>query len=114
VLRIRLVTTGARTGQRREVPLYAFADGANLIIIGSNSGKLRLPGWVYNLRAHPTAQVVRGKSVTDVKAREVRKPAERLRLWNAACAEFVYYPRYEEKMGRLLPVFLLMPTGTER
>ena len=63
MIQIRLVTTGARTGERREVKLYAFVDGDRLFVLGSGFAPgHRTPGWVHNLRGQPRAEFREGKS----------------------------------------------------
>ena len=38
VLNVIVTMTGRSSGRLREVPLYAFEDGARLVVIGSNAG----------------------------------------------------------------------------
>ena len=59
-----LVTTGAKSGLRRETPLMCLPrpDGAYLVA-GSNWGQEHHPAWSANLLAHPDAEIlVRRKS----------------------------------------------------
>ena len=85
VLNVIVVTTGRKTGRRREIPLYAFEDGARLVVIGSRAGDDREPAWVGNLRAHPDARVLVGREERAMRARET-DGAERDRLWSLAAA----------------------------
>lgn len=48
-----LSSTGARSGERRDIPLAYFTDGGDVILIASNYGRERHPAWYHNLRAHP-------------------------------------------------------------
>jgi deazaflavin-dependent oxidoreductase (nitroreductase family) len=48
-----LTTTGARTGQRRAVPLTYLPDGDRYIVTAGNAGSDRHPAWYHNLIAHP-------------------------------------------------------------
>ncbi|HEV7759894.1 MAG TPA: nitroreductase/quinone reductase family protein, partial [Acidimicrobiales bacterium] len=52
---VTLATTGARTGNRREVPLVGVPAGEQLAVIGTRFGQPHTPGWYYNLRAEPRA-----------------------------------------------------------
>ena len=52
-----LTTTGAKSGQRRETPLGYFTDGDDVIVIASNYGGQRHPGWYHNLVAHPECEL---------------------------------------------------------
>ncbi|HEU5429352.1 MAG TPA: nitroreductase family deazaflavin-dependent oxidoreductase [Actinocrinis sp.] len=82
-----LTTTGRRTGEPRVTPVTYAEDGGDLLVIGSNWGQERHPGWALNLRADPQATAeIRGRR-TDVTAR-VLQGAERdaalallLRVW---------------------------------
>src|SRR5947209_1310695 len=61
---ITLVTTGARTGKRRAMPLLGVPTGDDIAVIGTHYGQPGTPGWYFNLRARPDAQVLyRGKVV---------------------------------------------------
>jgi len=107
-MQITLRTTGARTGQTRIATLYAWEDGDRLVLVGSRGGASRHPAWVHNLRAHPEAVVVRGRSERSYRAVE---PAgeERDRLWHLAVERFPLYERYAGRTERVIPVFLLEP-----
>jgi deazaflavin-dependent oxidoreductase (nitroreductase family) len=107
VLRVRLVTTGRRTGLAREIPLYAYEDGDRLVIVGSSAGGPRNPAWVHNLRAQPRATLKQGRTESRVRAREVKTPAERKRLWRLVTGEFPHYETYQRKTERLIPLFVL-------
>ena len=108
VLNVIVVTTGRRTGKRREIPLYAFEDGARLVVIGSRAGDDREPAWVGNLRAHPDARVLVGREERAVRARETDGP-ERDRLWSLAAAGYPGYELYASWTHRLIPVIALDP-----
>jgi deazaflavin-dependent oxidoreductase (nitroreductase family) len=66
-----LTTTGARTGAARTVPVLAVPDGEEFVVIASNFGRRRNPGWYHNLRAHPRACLVVRDSTHCVEAREL-------------------------------------------
>jgi len=108
VLNVIVVTTGRRTGKRREIPLYAFEDGARLVVIGSRAGDDRAPAWVGNLRAHPDARVLVGREERAVRARET-DGAERDRLWSLAAGAYPGYELYAAWTHRLIPVIALEP-----
>ncbi len=66
---IMLTTIGARSGEERTTPLVAIPSGDDLAVIGSNFGRLKQPGWVYNLRANPRATVTYRDRTVPVVAR---------------------------------------------
>ena len=103
-----LMTTGAKTGQPREVQLAYFHDGSDPILIASNYGGPKHPQWYHNLKARPECQFGDERFV----ATEVSDPDEYARLY--ALAEHVYagYSDYRAKtvsIGRQIPIFRLKP-----
>jgi deazaflavin-dependent oxidoreductase (nitroreductase family) len=108
VLNVVVVTTGAKSGRRREVPLFAFEDGPNLVVIGSNAGSDREPAWVGNLRARPDVRVLIGREERPVRAREA-EGHERARLWALAAAGYPGYDDYARWTHRRIAVITLEP-----
>jgi deazaflavin-dependent oxidoreductase (nitroreductase family) len=54
---LRLEVPGAKSGQIRRTPVvFAEVDG-DLVIVGSATGRSRLPAWYHNLRAHRRVKV---------------------------------------------------------
>ncbi len=109
-MQIVLTTTGARSGQQRPATLYAWEDGDALVIVGSQGGAARHPGWVHNLRADPRATVTHGRQPSAVTAREVTDEPERTRLWDMVVERFPLYATYQERTSRLIPLFALERT----
>jgi deazaflavin-dependent oxidoreductase (nitroreductase family) len=105
---IGLTTRGRRSGQAREVTLYAFSDGDRLVVVGSLGGAARDPAWVHNLRAEPRATVRRATSSEAVVATEVDGP-ERDRLWTLVTEAFPLYDTYQRRTMRRIPLFVLAP-----
>jgi deazaflavin-dependent oxidoreductase (nitroreductase family) len=107
-MRIRLTTTGRRSGEPRSVTLYAFDAGDEaLVIVGSRGGAARDPAWALNLRAEPSATVGLAREERTVRAREVMPGDERERLWAIVCDAFPLYATYQRRTKRLIPLFLL-------
>jgi deazaflavin-dependent oxidoreductase (nitroreductase family) len=107
-LTVVLATTGARTGRRRETAIWAYPDGESLVLIASNGGSHRLPGWCANLRARPDAEVLVGREWRPVRAREAAG-AEHDRLWRMVNQAYPGYDRYLEWAGRPIPLVVLEP-----
>jgi deazaflavin-dependent oxidoreductase (nitroreductase family) len=108
VLNVIVTMTGRRSGRLREVPLYAFEHGLQLVVIGSNAGDDREPAWVGNLRANPSASVRVGRVVRRVRAREA-EGEERDRLWALAAGGYPGYELYRQMTDRHIPVVVLEP-----
>jgi deazaflavin-dependent oxidoreductase (nitroreductase family) len=105
---IIVIATGRSSGQERRVPLFAFEDGPNLVVIGSNAGSDKEPAWVGNLRACPDVRVLAGREERPVRAREV-EGEERARLWAIAASGYPGYEDYARWTGRHIPVITLEP-----
>lgn len=108
VRNIVVVATGRTSGKRRQTPLYAFEDGRNLVVIGSNAGSDREPAWVGNLRANPDATVLVGREERPVRAREA-EGEDRSRLWALAARGYPGYEAYARWTDRRIPVIVLEP-----
>lgn len=106
-MQIVLMTTGARSGRARNATLYAWEDGDELVVVGSQGGAARHPAWVHNLRAHPRATVMKGKQTHDMTAREVTDDPERARLWDMVVGRFPLYATYQQRTKRRIPLFAL-------
>ena len=103
-----LATTGAKSGQPREVQLGYFHDGRDAILIASNYGGAKHPQWYYNLKAHPECEFGGDR----FEATEVTDSDEHARLY--ALAEQIYagYGDYRVKtdaIDRRIPLFRLTP-----
>ena len=106
---VMLTTTGAKSGRPRTVPLLGIPDGSGVAVIASNFGQARHPGWYYNLRADPEAEIaVRG--VTQ-RVRAVEVDGERReRIWQAGLRAYPGFDQYERRAAnREIRVFALDP-----
>ena len=102
-----LTTTGAKTGRPRSVPVLYLTHGDALAVIGSNSGRRRKPGWYYNLRAHPEAEVLLGGESFRCRAREA-SGKERAAIWQRATKMYAGYARYASRLRtREIPVVIM-------
>ena len=111
---VLLTTTGAKSGQPRKMPVLGVPDGENIILVASNWGKPRNPGWYYNLRANPTAQVEFGGHTGVYTACEVTDPDEYQQLWRKANEVYMGFDKYQQRAGeRKIPILLLTPRETK-
>ncbi len=100
---------GRKTGAVRKTPLMRVADGRNYILVASKGGAPTNPEWYYNLKANPNVEIRDKAEVHAMRVREVTDRAERKRVWKIAVKAFPDYQSYQEKTGRLIPVFLAEP-----
>ena len=106
-----LTTTGRRSGEPRSNPLQFVRDGDDLIVIASNWGGAKDPGWSWNLRTDPSARVLLGGREFPVTAHETAG-ADRDRLWRLIVDQWPGYQAYETRAShRELRIFRLTPAA---
>src|SRR5271165_5472315 len=107
-----LTSTGARSGQQRETPLVYFTDGDDVILMASNYGGARHPGWYHNLVAHPECELHKGPHGGRFVARET-DGAEHDRLYSLAEDLHSGYSKYAQRTDgvRTIRVLRLSPAG---
>jgi deazaflavin-dependent oxidoreductase (nitroreductase family) len=91
-----LISTGARSGHRRETPLQYFTEGEDVILTASNYGGQHHPGWYHNLLAHPDCELRIGSRGGRFRARETHG-AERDRLFALAAKLYPGYDKYAHR-----------------
>ena len=106
-----LTTTGWRSGQPRQTPLFYLEDGDRLVVVASNLGSDRDPAWWLNLRAHPEAEAWLGSERRRVRARRA-SPEEAASLWPRLDALYSGYAGYRRQTAREIPVVILEPVPT--
>jgi len=106
-----LHTTGRKSGQTRSTVLVYGRQGDALVVVGSNFGGDRPPGWLLNLESEPRAEVHVGR-------RRIAVTAEILFPGSAGYDELVpladrstggTFPRYRAAVARPIPVVRLVP-----
>ncbi len=104
---VMLITTGARSGRPRSVPVLGIPVEGGVAVIASNWGQQHHPSWYYNLRAHPEAQVIVDGSSRRVRAAEA-DGERRAEIWQAALLVYPGFSEYERRApGRRISVFVL-------
>jgi deazaflavin-dependent oxidoreductase (nitroreductase family) len=102
---------GARTGEPREFPVAALAEGGSWLIVASAGGAPKHPGWYFNLVEHPDVAIETPQGSVDVHAIELADEE-----WRAAFDRFVQrsasFAEYEKRAApRRIPIFRLEPRG---
>jgi deazaflavin-dependent oxidoreductase (nitroreductase family) len=106
---IQLTMTGAKSGERRTMPLVGLPDGETIILIASNYGRKHSPGWYYNLKAHPECQALFDGTSRTYHARE-SFGNEREKYFRLAVSYYAGYEKYVERAApRIIPVMVLEP-----
>jgi deazaflavin-dependent oxidoreductase (nitroreductase family) len=102
-----LTSTGAKSGAPRENLIGYFDIDDTIYVVGSAAGRDASPGWVFNLRAHPTVKVELGPDPQyDAVAGELPKD-ERDRVYDLIVERAPGFGEYQKKTDRVIPVFSL-------
>ena len=107
-----LTTTGAKTGQPRTNAVLYFHDGDDVILVASNYGTARHPGWYHNLKANPQALLERGGRAGRYTASELTDERERERMFTLVNVIYPGFARYRVQtaaIGRRIPIMRLRP-----
>jgi deazaflavin-dependent oxidoreductase (nitroreductase family) len=108
---VELATVGARSGERRTLPLVGVPDGDRLVLVASNYGQQHNPGWYYNLKANPRCSATYRGQRHEMEAYEAEGD-ERQRLWELDLSVYPPRSRYAQRAGnRRIPVMVLRPAA---
>src|SRR5579884_1701794 len=108
-----LRTTGRKSGLTRTSALVYARDGAGYVVVASNGGADRPPGWLANLRARPDVEIQIGRRSMPATARVVEAgDSDYPRLWELVNDNnHRRYEGYQRKTTRPIPVVVLSPAG---
>jgi deazaflavin-dependent oxidoreductase (nitroreductase family) len=103
-----LRTTGRRSGEPREAPMFYVPHGEGFAVVASNAASARPPAWWLNLQAHPDADAFERGKWHAVSARRATDE-EVAELWPRFVEAYRGYDRYKEIATREMPVVVLEP-----
>lgn len=106
-----LHTVGAKTGVARTTTLTYAEDGNDYLIVASNGGDRKPPGWYFNLKKQPEVEINVGTRRFPVTA-HIMTPADDdyPRLWDVVNANnHDRYRGYQKRTSRPIPVIVLAP-----
>ncbi len=110
---VLMYTVGAKTGRMRTIPLQCYPMGADgVLVLASNNGQAKAPGWYYNLKAHPEIEIRLGRRKLRVRAEEL-PPERRAEVWPEMRRQNKAIDLYAAKAGRILPIMRLRPVTTD-
>jgi deazaflavin-dependent oxidoreductase (nitroreductase family) len=102
---------GRSSGKVRKVALMRVENEGDYAVIGSQGGAPSDPAWVANLRSAPDEVALQdGPTPFAARAREV-EGEERELWWARSVAAYPPYADYQKKTDRVIPVFVVEPTG---
>ena len=106
---VLMYTIGARTGLPRTIPLQCYpVDGGEVLVLASNNGQRKAPGWYHNLKAHPDIEIRLGRKKLRVHAEEL-SASQRGEVWPAMRRQNPAIDSYAARAGRVLPIIRLRP-----
>ena len=107
-----LRSTGRRSGQTRTNGLVYARDGDDYLVVASNGGADKAPGWLHNIRAKPDVEVQIGRSRQPATARVVEpSDPDYSRLWKIVNDNNRdRYDGYQKMTSRPIPVVAITPS----
>jgi deazaflavin-dependent oxidoreductase (nitroreductase family) len=103
-----LTTTGARSGEPRTTPLAYHRRGNRYIVIASNGGDTRHPGWYRNLQSNRDVTVEVDAKSFPATAR-ILEASERDVVFAAVVERSPTAGAFQEQARRVIPVIELKP-----
>ena len=106
-----LRTTGRKSGAVRTSALVYARDGASYVVVASNGGADRPPGWLFNIQAEPRVEIQVGTVTQPATASVVKVTEDEYpRLWKAVNDNnHGRYGGYQAKTSRPIPVVVVTP-----
>lgn len=109
---LMLRSTGRKSGQTRTNSLVYARDGDDYLLVPSNGGADRAPGWLYNVKADPAVEIQVKRERARGRARVVeRGDPDFERLWKIVNENNKdRYYAYQKKTDRQIPVVAVTPS----
>jgi deazaflavin-dependent oxidoreductase (nitroreductase family) len=106
-----LRSTGRRSGAPRCNALVYAQDGASYVVVASNGGDDRPPGWLFNVRATPEVEIQVGRDKMSATARVLEHgEADYDRLWRLVNENnHGRYDGYQTKTTRPISLIVVSP-----
>jgi deazaflavin-dependent oxidoreductase (nitroreductase family) len=106
-----LRTTGRRSGATRTNALVYARDGDDYVVVPSNGGDDKPPGWYHNVRAHPEVEVQVGRDRTRGTARVLERGEPDFdRVWRLVNENNRdRYDGYQRMTERQIPLVVVTP-----
>lgn len=106
---VMLVTmTGAKTGNKRTIPLMYVPYKEGVIVVGSQGGAPKSPVWVKSIQQNPDVVVQYRGNKMELRARQA-DDAEKAEVWPTCVKNYPPYQDYQDRTDRNIPVFICEP-----
>lgn len=107
-----LITVGSKSGRLRRTTIGWMPDPAGgWIVVASNAGSARHPGWFMNLARNPDQVWVEIDGQTHKAHAESLRGAEREEAWRRLVAQAPRYAKYQTMTDRRIPLVRLLPVA---
>ncbi len=103
-----LTTTGRKSGEPRDSPLYFHRDGDKVIVAASKGGSDKHPMWYLNLKADPKVKVQIKDEILNLTARDATED-ERNLFWPKLVEMYPTYEDYQSWTERKIPLVVCEP-----
>jgi F420H(2)-dependent quinone reductase len=103
-----LTTRGRKSSKAHTTPLGFFVWQGGYIIVASNGGAARNPGWYYNIKNNPKMTIQLFDQEIPVKG-EILSGEARASAWQQVISTSPAYANYEKSTTREIPLVLLRP-----
>lgn len=103
-----ITMTGAKSGEKRTIPLMYVPYKEGVIIVASQGGAPKSPIWYQNLVKNPNIEVQYKSKKMKLHARQV-DDAEKAAVWPTCCEHYPPFDDYQKRTDRNIPVFVCEP-----
>ena len=107
---VMLTTLGSKSHLPRTLPLLFIRDEGDpkaFAIVATNWGQPHLPGWYFNLKAHPRATGAIRSQIAEYVAHEA-SGEEYEKYWRQAVDTYFGFQLYRQRVGqRRIPIMVL-------
>jgi deazaflavin-dependent oxidoreductase (nitroreductase family) len=107
-----LTTTGRHSGEKRSVALGYLDQGDNFLVVASNGGQATEPGWSYNLKADPRAEIEYQEAKVQTEV-ELLKGDDRADAWERFISAYPEYEQAQHWAGREFPLYRIPVAQTD-
>jgi deazaflavin-dependent oxidoreductase (nitroreductase family) len=106
-----LRSTGRRSGAQRCNGLVYAQDGRSYVVVASNGGSDKSPGWLFNVQAEPAVEIQVGRNSMPASARVLAPDDDDYgRLWQLVNENNKgRYDAYQIQTARPIPLVVVSP-----
>ena len=97
--------TRAKSSASTTIPLMYVPHKDGVVLVASQGGAPKNPGWYYSLTKNPEVEVTQGGKTQKLRARRV-SDEEKAELWPTCVKHYPPFQQYQNRTERNIPVFL--------